>query len=281
MFGTVRDILIHTTEESIAILLSLSSILFIFLVGYWQYNRRRFRKLSHQIPAGVVKDYLDSVIHNSSALKSSLLLGGNGAGNASVVPIEKLSQDNAGGENFEELSRKNAEIAELRNGISIKDRIIAELENKLEAVNSGDDNLGLSGESKVLQNEVERLKKELQEQGSGSSLSKDELNKLIQERDSLRDSLKEYEIIEDDLANIKYLKEENERYRKAIEEMNGTLPTDVRPPSKKSVEKVPKISERKEKIKQENKNVVKTDNGKSEDNSNSEELLKEFEKMLG
>ena len=222
MFDTVRDILIHTTEESIAILFSLSSILFVFLVVYWQYNRRKFRKLAHQIPAGVVKDYLDSVIQNSSAIKSTLFLEEDG-GNPSVVPVEKLSRGNALG-GGEELSRKNAEIAELRNGLGIKDKIIAELEGKLEAAGSGED-LDLVGESGQLRGEVERLKRELEQQeGSENSPSKEEFEKLAQERDGLRDSLKEYEIIEDDLANLKAFQEENERLRKKIEEMGGDAP---------------------------------------------------------
>ena len=297
MFETMRDMLIHTTEESIVILLSLLSILFIFLVIYWQYNRRRFQKLSHQIPAGVIRDYLDSVIQNSSALKSSLFLGENsGSDKASVVSMERLSESNVGEDSFEELSRKNAEIAELRNGISIKDKIIAELEGKLANGNSKK-NVASKRESKALQIEVERLKKELQQQNSGNSLSKDELNKLVQERDSLRDSLKEYEIIEDDLANLKLLQEENRRYRKMIEEMGGTPPKEIFSEPKKSEVNLPEVPEIQEDIKKDNKpkekNVKNDDkqkgvsaenniNDKNDDDSaDSEELLKEFEKMLG
>ena len=283
MFGTLRDILIHTTEESIAILLSLSSILFVFLMIYWQYNRRRFRKLSHQIPAGVVRDYLDSVIQNSSALKSSLFLGGeSGTGRASVVLVERLSGSGGGDDHFEDLNRKNAEIAELRDGIAIKDKIIAELENKLEAARSGEDS-GLLGESKALQSKVERLKKELEQQSLGGSVSKDELKKLIKERDALRDSLKEYEIIEDDLANLKNLQEENKRYQRMIEDMGGSLPTDIPDPLSQDEEKIPEIPETKKEIKRENKQENKKEDkvASNSDNPDSEELLKEFEKMLG
>ena len=258
MFETVRDILIHMTEESIAILLSLSSALFVFLLIYWQYNRRRFRKLSHQIPAGVVKNYLDSVIQNSSAIKSSLFLGEDGE--PTVVPIEKLSRDDGEGENHEELSRKNAEIAVLRNGNNIKDKIIAELEEELAETRSAKTS-GSSGGEEALRKEIEKLKKQLQGQEPESLLNNDEISKLVQERDSLRDSLKEYEIIEDDLANLKSLQEENQRYREMIESMGGKLSDDVPPPPLKD-EIVPE---------------EKSD----ESDSNSEELLKEFEKMLG
>ena len=247
--------------------------------------------MSHQIPAGVIRDYLDSVIQNSSALKSSLFLGEDGdSKNASVVSMERLSEDNANEDNFEELSRKNAEIAELRNGIGIKDKIIAELEGKL-SNRSSKKSEASQGESKRLQIEIERLKKELEQQSSGNLLNKDELNKLVQERDNLKDSLKEYEIIEDDLANLKLLQEENRRYRKMIEDMGGTPPKDISlPVSEKSGEKIPEVPESNEDMKKDSKGkdkTAKSDSKKKEvnvendDNSDSEELLKEFEKMLG
>ena len=273
MFETVRDILIHTAEESMAILLSLLSILFIFLVIYWQYNRRRFRKLSHQIPAGVIRDYLDSVIHNSSALKSALFLGDeNESGKASVVSVDKLSK-NIDTDNFEELNRKNAEIAELREGIGIKDKIIAELEGKLATGQVKRESIDTQGESKALKNEIERLKKELEQQNSGNLINKDDLNKLIQERNNLRDSLKEYELIEDDLTSLKSLQEENRHYKKIIEGMDENLPKEK--PSE--LKKIPEKSKPKENIKHE----TKSDMGKQDDNVDSEELLKEFERMLG
>ena len=276
MLETVRDVLIHTTEESMAILLSLSSILFVFLVIYWQYNRRRFQKLSHQIPAGVVKDYLDSVIQNSSAIKSSLFLGDGGRSSGpTVVPIEKLSQTHAGEGGLEELSRKNAEIAELRDGLSIKDKIITELESQLANIGQGK-NAPSSKETEVLRGTVEQLKKELQEKRSGVSMSEEELNKLLQERDALRDSLKEYEIIEDDLANLKSLQEENVNLREMVKKMGGSLPKKV------PGEQVPEVPEVPETPKPDENIAKKEDNErKNNGDDDSEELLKEFEKMLG
>ena len=260
MFETVRDILIHTTEESMVILLALSCILFVFLVAYWQYNRRRFQKLSHQIPARVVKDYLDSVIENSAALKSSLFLGEDGQG-ASVVPIDKLPGGHDEGPFRAELSRKNAEIAELRNSISVKDKIITELEGKLLVARGG------SGEPSVMQSEIEQLNATVEHQQLELSAGKDELEKITEERDSLRDMLKEYEVIEDDLSKLKSLQEENERYR----EKEEAAPPEV-PPVEDTMPDIPseestRVQDKKEK------------NEKEKDDS--EALLKEFEKMLG
>ena len=252
MFETVRNILIHTTEESMVILLALSSLLFIFLVAYWQYNRRRFQKLSHQIPARVVKDYLDSVIENSAALKSSLFLGDDTPEAVSVVSVDKLS-GSPEGEDGVDLSRKNAEIAELRNSITVKDKIISELEDKLSTAKSS------GGEP--LQDEIQQLRRTLDEQQVETSAAKDELKKVIKERDGLRDMLKEYEVIEDDLSKIKSLQEENERYRQMEQTPLPEIP--------QTVGDVPQVPDDEEE-KKEDKNE-----------SDSEALLKEFEKMLG
>ena len=259
MFESVRDILIHTTEESMVILLVLSCILFVFLVAYWQYNRRRFQKLSHQIPARVVKDYLDSVIENSAALKSSLFLGEEDGKGASVVSVDKLSGGPAAVD-AAELGRKNAEIAELRNSIGVKDKIITELEGKLLVARGG------SGEPSILQSEIEQLNANLENQQIELSSTRDELKKIVEERDGLRDMLKEYEVLEEDLSKLKSLQEENERYRN----MEEAIPPEVPPVT----EEVPEIPN--EEIQSEEEDVQE-----KREKDDSEALLKEFEKMLG
>ena len=68
---SIRVILTQFTDETISIFLAVLVIVFAALIAYWVYNRRKFHQLSHQIPASVVKNYLDSIIANSTALKSS------------------------------------------------------------------------------------------------------------------------------------------------------------------------------------------------------------------
>jgi hypothetical protein len=71
-------------------LLVILSTLFLWL---WFSNRRKYHNLKHAIPANVVKSYLDSIIQNSTSLKSSLFRGGGTDINGipSVMPLALLS----------------------------------------------------------------------------------------------------------------------------------------------------------------------------------------------
>ena len=127
------------------------------------YNRKKYHNLKHQIPASVVKNYLDSIIQNSTALKSSLFRGGglDVDENAvpSVLPVEKMESLGQVGISLDtntlegddalkaEIARLQAELQDKRNAnrdleakitsldstVSEKNQRIAELEAKLAA----------------------------------------------------------------------------------------------------------------------------------------------------
>ncbi|MBT3585198.1 MAG: hypothetical protein HN509_09835, partial [Halobacteriovoraceae bacterium] len=135
---TIKLILTKFTDLSILISLGALGVVTSILILYWLYYRKKFRELSHQIPASVVKNYLDSIIQNSSALKSSLFRGELPVegGIPAVMPTAQLPQgDNVGatGPSQEELNQKNAEIAQLKAAASTKDQTIGDLEKKLAA----------------------------------------------------------------------------------------------------------------------------------------------------
>ena len=110
MSETVRLILTKFTDETITVFSTLLLMTMAIIVAYWFYNRKKFHQLSHEIPASVVKNYLDSIIQNSAALKSSLFRGGGldiGNGIPSVVPIHDLPAGNVSiGSSSEERSHK-------------------------------------------------------------------------------------------------------------------------------------------------------------------------------
>ena len=189
----------------------------------WLYNRRRFQHLKHQIPASVVKNYLDSIIQNSTALKSSLFRGGGmdlEGGIPSVMPLKDMSGSASSialgsGEESEEINAKNAEIMKLRAELEQKQEVVRDLEKEM---------IGLRGEVKSrderiieLENELKALKENLS--GEGVALNA-EVDNLKQERDELKGRLAEYAVIEDDLANLKRLQQENEQLRSALESKN-------------------------------------------------------------
>jgi hypothetical protein len=229
---TINLVLTKFTDETLSISIGLMGLLFVILIAYWVYYRRRFNDLKHQIPAQVVKNYLDSIIQNSSALKSSLFRGGGldiEDGIPSVVPTSELrgTPVQVTGASSEELNQKNAEIASLKVSVGDKDKTITELEKKLGDTSTVAPNADNSAEVTSLKTKVTELEAALAAAqaaaGSDDGDSK-ALAEITQERDQLKEKLQEYEIIEEDLANLKRLQQENEQLRKALEAGGGAMP---------------------------------------------------------
>jgi myosin heavy subunit len=222
----------ETPDEVLLFSFSLLMLVGLLLGVYWYYNRRKMHQLSHQIPAVVVKNYLDSIIQNSSALKSSLFRGGGldlGEGVPSVVPVGELPSGNvplaSGGQDSEELNLRLAEIAKLTKRLSEKEGLIKELEARLrDSSSAGGDQAELVAS---LNAEIVRLKKLLESasgDSSGDGALMAELDSVKAERDELKERLMEYEIIEEDLANLKRLQIENEQLKRQLAE-GGSAPS--------------------------------------------------------
>lgn len=229
---TFKLILTQFTDETIAISSLTLMLVFTVLVAYWVYNRRKFQQLAHQIPATVVKNYLDSIIQNSTALKSSLFRGGGlemGDGIPSVVPVAGLPVGKVtdSGVSADVLNQKNAEIAALRTKLTDREKLIADLERRLAEGGASTGNVdidALKTELATLQALLAEKDAALANAGSGGGDS-DELRKqleaVMKERDEFKERLQEYEIIEEDLANLKRLQQENVQLKKTIESIKG------------------------------------------------------------
>jgi hypothetical protein len=205
------------------------STLFLWL---WFSNRRKYHNLKHAIPANIVKSYLDSIIQNSTALKSSLFRGGGLEVNGvpSVMPLGNLM----GGDNLgmsgapstallEEINQKKALIASLESQLSSSQSSQRELEIKLAAVQS---NL-TAAEAKI--KELEALLAKSRGGSDGDAALKAELSMVTKERDEIRDRLKEFEIISDDLANLKRLQQENEQLKRSLAAQGGSVLVAAKP----------------------------------------------------
>jgi TolA-binding protein len=211
---------IHRYSSDLILLeISLVILILVLLIGTWLYNRKKYQNLKHQIPASVVKSYLDSIIQNSTALKSSLFRGNLelGEGVPSVVPLSNLPGANLGEYSAEENAQKDAEISRLRSELNDKRNVIKDLEGQLDDVR---------GNLKQAQARIAELEAMLKAKGqtvpaapvaADDTKLKAELASITKERDELLERLREYEIIEDDLANLKRLQQENEQLRKALE----------------------------------------------------------------
>lgn len=309
MTETIRLILTKFTDETITVFSLLLLMTMVFIVIYWFYNRKKFHQLSHEIPASVVKNYLDSIIQNSNSLKSSLFRGGGldiGNGIPSVVPASDLpSSSSIGvGAGAEEVSQKNAEIAALTQKLSDRQRQIGDLERTIQELSAGK---GLGAETELLrkdlsgaQQRVRELEAQLAEAmtkaGGDVNLQK-ELSAVTSERNEIRERLKEYAIIEEDLANLKRLQQENDQLKAELQALKKGAPAgmaaavpapveeeedleaamaraiaDSKPAAPAPVaEKAPQVMD-----------VPLEDVPQEEvEQKSAEELLSEFEKMLG
>lgn len=233
--GVVLDSVINYMDkfgpELLVIQFGLLVILSTLFLWLWFSNRRKYHNLKHAIPANVVKSYLDSIIQNSTALKSQLFRGGGmDVGSVpSVMPLQNLM----GGEGLavsgapstallEEINQKKALIASLESQLSSLQGSGKEIEKKLTSTQG---NLS-SAEQKI--KDLESLLAQTKASasgaggpGAGDAALKSELSMVTKERDEIRDRLKEFEIIADDLANLKRLQQENEQLKKSLAASGG------------------------------------------------------------
>ena len=334
MTETLKLIVTKFTDEAITITSLVLLFVLAVLIVYWLYNRRKFRKLTHQIPASVVKNYLDSIIQNSSSLKSSLFRGGGldmGEGIPSVMPLKDLpasSGISVGSGDSEALNQKVAEVSSLKGKLADKDRVISELEKRLESGASADIDNDAAEQVAIYKKELAEIQEKLklkddeikaarQAAGSGEGVDTSELEArlaaLQKERDEMRERLAEYEIIEEDLANLKRLQQENEQLKKELEALRGGAPAAEAPVAQEEVPEEIDVADRPDEevavaepeadgsdeaaldefedmiassdsedaSTTSDAEMVSNDKEASKEQRSAEELLSEFEKMLG
>lgn len=112
-----------------------------------------------------------------------------------------------------------AQIAQLQAQLAEKINQVTELEAK---------NADLEGIVKQKQERIEELEKLLAEAqaagGGGDPEAAAKLAEMTKERDALKEELQQYDVISDDLANMKRLKQENEQLKKALTDAGGSVP---------------------------------------------------------
>ncbi len=239
MLESLISLLDKFTPEILVILSGLLVITTTLFLWLWFANRRTYNLLRHQLPASVVKTYLDSVIQNSNTLKNALFRGDAGAEGAAVpvtsamlsgVPdLMAQAPATSGAMDAllrEQLQQKLAELAAIQAQLNQSNVVKKDLESNL---------AGSQARVKELEAMLANLPKGA---GGGDAALAGELQTVTKERNELRDRLKEYEIIEDDLANLKRLQQENEQLKRALGTSDADLPkAPVAPPTAKPVAK--------------------------------------------
>ncbi len=239
-FSDISTVVTESTSELAILFIILILFTAIVFMGFYVYNRtRKLNKLDRQIPASLVRSYLNSIIKNSSDLKDSLFL--------------------------EEGATEN-DIVSLKSQLKEKERIIEELSKEKSEKASATP----SQEMPILMDDKVNL---------------EELDKMTKERDELLLRISDYQKAEEDFANLKKLKQENEDLKKRLGE----------PISEPPAEETTKLDESKilefeqaqveEKPAENKPDQTASSNEKlgeiAKEEKSAEDLLKEFEKMLG
>lgn len=223
-------------------------ILSTLLMWLWFANRRKYHNLQHAIPANIIKSYLDSIIQNSTALKSNLFRGG-GLDVGQIPSVMSLGSLGSGGDGLTVSGSGNAALLEELNQ---KKAYIAQLEERLNAAKNGQRDIEAklattqsqlsTAEARI--RELEALLAQSKSGGGGAvdSALQSEIQNITKERDEIRDRLKEYEIIADDLANLKRLQQENEQLKRSLAQAGGSAPVSA-PEPEKTEAKIAEVSD--------------------------------------
>ncbi|MCY4523998.1 MAG: hypothetical protein OXB84_04595 [Halobacteriovoraceae bacterium] len=288
-------ILTQFTDEAIVVSALLLFFFFTSIVLYWLCSKKTSKNLSHKIPANVLGNYVE----NATANKESLNSFTSKKGNPSVVSPGNLRPGaNLKDISTEEFNQKIAEIASLKHKIVNLEGQVQEFEKRLSKQPK-------EGGLSIAQSMKERLTNIVR--GKSSNPNKDLEKKLIKankENDKYKKKLKEYEVISNDIASLEEMKKENEELKKSIKsEPKDDLSdlTIVKDNSQKEKEDriVIEANEKEPEEKITVKQVTSKDDDDSEDNDlelkektkeavpndgeqkSTEDLLSEFEKMLG
>lgn len=246
MVESLITLLDKFTPEILVILSGLLVITTTLFLWLWFANRRSYNLLRHQLPASVVKQYLDTVIQNSNTLKNALFRGG-------VDGLDPMSLPQMQGNpvNTEQIaqfiSKSNPQVlvsggedAELRAQLNQKISELAALQSQLSSAQSAKRELESSfAGAQARIKELEALLAQAGKSGGADPALAADLEKTKKERNEFQNKLKEYEIIEDDLANLKRLQQENQQLKRALAEASGgSVPDSIAPPTIESSAKI-------------------------------------------
>ena len=270
-FLAVAKRLVTDFGDHLIIIFSALCVLILFLfILCWYITKRRFNRAGHQVPGGVVKDYLDSLIQNSMALRSSLFRDPALNPEApSVMSIYKSKKE----DKKVPKSTIPPDVSALKNQLSKKEKLIGELEEKLKSAptkSSSEEDEPKEMHIQSLYDEISELKKQREEAPTPAE-GQDKLNEITEERNQLKEKIKEYEAIQHDLPNLEKLQEENDQLKKDLKKGQEEVAVAAPPTTEESSpeESPPEEEPKKDSPPQGNKD------------KSAEDLLDEFEKMLG
>jgi hypothetical protein len=182
--------------------------------AFWVLRKRRLGSIESQVPAGVVKIYLNELIQDAEQMRAQLfgLLRSAGVSVGTqgepALALQSTGPSLGGAE--------GAQLATLSASDPATAQKIAEMEARM------------AEQAKAMQSllvEKQKIEKDLAEaranagagKASGAPESSAALTQLQQKIGLLEGKLAEYSVIEDDLANLKKLQQENSQLKAALQ----------------------------------------------------------------
>ncbi len=190
--------------------------------AFWILHKRRMGAVDAEVPASVVKLYLSELIGDAEKMRAQLFgLLGNPAFNASATAGASIGTADPAAIQAAISAALAAAPAPQSTTIAASDPAVAE---KVAALETQMANQAKAMETILL--EKQKLEKQLAEAKSAGAAAKgapaaggnSDLSKRLKE---LEDRLAEYAVIEDDLANLKRLQQENAQLKAALAGQGG------------------------------------------------------------
>lgn len=189
------------TTEALFIEAALICLLCIGYATFWILNKRKYGVIDQDVPGGVVKDYLAHLIVDAEQLKVQL--------------FGLLNSAHAGGAHasFDLASLGGGGLGATSGGSSAGDPAFAEKLKELEAKLAEKETAlnGIVAEKERITNELQKAKEASGGAGGGDNSDLLEKIKMLEAR------LAEYSVIEDDLANLKRLQQENTQLKQQLQ----------------------------------------------------------------
>jgi len=208
------------------------SFLIIGYAAYFILKRRKSGIIGKEIPGEVVQEYLNYVIDDADSVRNQLFgLDGNRISAGSRPQVQYIQEPAAiiPSENSA-VPSVNAAVVEATAKHIVDDAALAELQKRVS---------GLETENTDLKSQLEKAKSATPAAAAGGGGADAAKVKELEER------LAEYSIIEDDLANLKRLQQENDKLKKQLEAGGGAPAEEAAAPAEETaaVEEAPEKDE--------------------------------------
>jgi hypothetical protein len=197
------------TEEALVFEGLAISLIVAGYAAFWILRKRRFGAAKEQIPSGVVKVYLSQLINEAQLIRSQLfglLQDGEALPEGMTLPKNLVTAAPTAS------AASDASASSAANSAERSEQLEA-LQKKLDAQAKNTEKL--LNEKSQLESQLEALK--AGGAGSGASADAGEVDDLKKKIKELEERLEEYSVIEDDLANLKRLQQENAELKARLE----------------------------------------------------------------